>query len=37
VLRLVIALAVIVAGGTLFWKLVRVLGRLQMPKPPGST
>jgi hypothetical protein len=36
VIRLVIALAVIIAGGTLFWKMVRVLGRLQMPKPPGS-
>jgi hypothetical protein len=36
ILRLVIALAVIVAGGALFWKMVRVLGRLQMPKPPGS-
>jgi hypothetical protein len=31
--RLVIALAIIVALGTLFWKLVRVLSRLQMPKP----
>jgi hypothetical protein len=36
VLRLAIAIAVIVAGGALFWKMVRVLSRLQMPKPPGS-
>ena len=36
VVRLLIALAVIVAGGTLFWKMVRVLGRLQMPEPPGG-
>jgi hypothetical protein len=36
ILRLIIALAVIVAAGTLFWKLVRVLSRLQMPKPPGT-
>ena len=25
----------IVGGGYLFWKLVRVLGRLQLPTPPG--
>jgi hypothetical protein len=25
----------IVGGGFLFWKLVRVLGRLQMPQRPG--
>jgi FtsH-binding integral membrane protein len=25
----------IAAGGYLFWKLVRVLGRLQLPQPPG--
>ncbi len=35
-LSLGISLAVIVAGGILFWKMVRVLGRLQMPTPPGS-
>ena len=35
-IRLGIALAIIAAGGTLFWKMVRVLSRLQMPKPPGS-
>ena len=28
-------LAVIAAGGFLFWKLVRVLGRLQLPERPG--
>lgn len=32
-LRLAVALAVVVAAGTLFWKLVRVLSRLQMPTP----
>jgi len=36
VLRLVAALAVIAAGGTLFWKLVRVLSRMQMPRYPGG-
>jgi hypothetical protein len=25
----------IIGGGYLFWKLVRVLGRLQLPTPPG--
>jgi hypothetical protein len=25
----------IVGGGYLFWKLVRILGRLQLPTPPG--
>lgn len=25
----------IIGGGYLFWKLVRVLGRLQLPAPPG--
>jgi hypothetical protein len=30
-----VCLAVIGAGGFLFWKLVRVLGRIQMPTPPG--
>jgi hypothetical protein len=34
-LRLLISVAVIVAGGALFWKLVRVLGRLQVPRFPG--
>jgi hypothetical protein len=36
ILRALIAVAVIVAAGTLFWKMVRVLSRLQMPKPPGG-
>jgi hypothetical protein len=31
--RLVIAVVIMGALGTLFWKLVRVLSRLQMPKP----
>ena len=35
VLGLVIALAIVGAGGFLFFKLVRVLSRLQMPKYPG--
>ncbi|MBV9803769.1 MAG: hypothetical protein JO130_11280, partial [Solirubrobacterales bacterium] len=35
VLAVVAALAVVGGGGYLFYKLVRVLSRLQMPKPPG--
>jgi hypothetical protein len=35
ILRALIALLVIVAGGYLFYKLVRVLSRLQMPRPQG--
>jgi hypothetical protein len=35
-LRLAISLAVIVAGGFLFWKMVRVLSRLQVPRFPGT-
>jgi hypothetical protein len=33
-LGLLIPLVLIVAGGTLFWKLVGVLARLQMPQRP---
>ena len=36
VLGAVISLVVVGAGGFLFWKLVRVLSRIQMPKYPGS-
>jgi hypothetical protein len=36
VLRLLVAVAIIFAGGTLFWKLVRVLSRLQMPNYPRN-
>ena len=36
ILGLVVALLVIVAAGYLFFKLVRVLSRIQMPKPPGG-
>lgn len=36
VLGLVISLAVVGGGGFLFFKLVRVLSRIQMPKYPGS-
>lgn len=36
VLGAVISLAVVAGGGFLFWKLVRVLSRIQMPKYPGS-
>ncbi len=32
---LVISLAGVAGGGYLFWKLVRVLSRIQMPKYPG--
>lgn len=35
VLGLVVALAVIAGAGYLFFKLVRVLSRIQMPRPPG--
>ena len=31
----VIALAIVIGGGYLFFKLVRVLSRIQMPKYPG--
>jgi hypothetical protein len=34
-LGLIVALAVIVGAGYLFFKLVRVLSRIQMPRPPG--
>jgi hypothetical protein len=30
-----VCVVVIAAGGFLFWKLVRVLSRVQMPAPPG--
>jgi uncharacterized membrane protein (DUF2068 family) len=33
---LVIALAIVALGGYLFFKLVRVLSRIQMPKYPGQ-
>jgi len=36
VLGLVVALAIIGASGYLFFKLVRVLSRIQMPSSPGS-
>ncbi len=35
VLALVLCLAVIGGGGWLFWKLIRVLGRMQAPRRPG--
>jgi len=35
VLGVIICLVVVAAGGFLFFRLVRVLSRLQMPKPPG--
>ncbi len=37
VLGAVISVAVVGGGGFLFFKLVRVLSRLQMPKYPGSS
>jgi uncharacterized membrane protein (DUF2068 family) len=36
ILGALIALAIVVLGGYLFFKLVRVLSRIQMPKYPGS-
>jgi divalent metal cation (Fe/Co/Zn/Cd) transporter len=35
-LALVIALVVIAAAGTLFWKLVKSMARIQMPERPGA-
>jgi hypothetical protein len=35
VLAALAALAIVLGGGYLFYKLVRVLSRLNMPKPPG--
>ena len=35
-LGIVVALVVVVASGWLFFKLVRVLSRIQMPRPPGA-
>lgn len=35
VLALVVAPVIIIGAGWLFFKLVRVLSRIQMPKPPG--
>jgi hypothetical protein len=37
VLGAVVALVIVGGGGFLFWKLVRVLSRIQMPKYPGSS
>jgi amino acid permease len=34
-LGVLVAVAVVGGGGTLFYKLVRVLSRIQMPKYPG--
>jgi hypothetical protein len=36
VVGVVVALAIVGLGGFLFWKLVRVLSRIQMPKYPGN-
>jgi hypothetical protein len=36
VLGVLVSLVVVVAGGFLFYRLVRVLSRIQMPKYPGS-
>ena len=36
ILGLAVSLAVVVGGGFLFFKMVRVLSRIQMPKFPGS-
>jgi hypothetical protein len=36
VVALLIALAVIAGAGTLFWKLVKVMARIQMPERPGT-
>jgi divalent metal cation (Fe/Co/Zn/Cd) transporter len=36
VVALLIALVVIAGAGTLFWKLVKVMARIQMPERPGQ-
>jgi hypothetical protein len=36
IVALLIALAVIAGAGTLFWKLVKVMARIQMPERPGQ-
>ena len=36
-LGVVVPLIFIGGGGYLFWKLVRVLGRIQAPRPVGAT
>jgi hypothetical protein len=36
VLGFFVALVVVIAAGWLFFKLVRVLSRIQMPRPPGG-
>lgn len=36
VVALLIALAVIGGAGTMFWKLVKAMARIQMPTPPGA-
>jgi hypothetical protein len=36
VAAVLVSLAIIGLGGWLFWKLVRILARIQMPRPPGG-
>jgi hypothetical protein len=35
-LGFIVAPLIVIAAGFLFWKMVRVLSRIQMPKPPGG-
>ncbi|MSX02132.1 MAG: hypothetical protein F2813_03115 [Actinobacteria bacterium] len=35
VLAVVLCVAILIAGGWLFWKLIRVLGRVKVPSPHG--
>ncbi len=37
VLAVVLCVAILVSGGWLFWKLVRVLGRMKVPRLGGGT
>jgi hypothetical protein len=37
ILALAISIAVVGLSGTLFWKLVKSMARIQMPRPPGAT
>lgn len=34
-LGFIVAPVIVIAAGFLFWKMVRVLSRIQMPRPPG--
>ena len=35
VLAVILCVVILLAGGWLFWKLIRVLGRVKVPSPHG--